>query len=68
MAFPLSLFDFGLWLASTAIVLLITTEVLVQYMETLGNVVLERKRLRLVALGLSFAFVVIVIIRSFQQL
>ena len=68
MGFPLSLSDFGLWLASTAVILLITTEILIPYLASLGNIIIERKRLRIIAAGFSLAFVFIVILRSFQPL
>lgn len=62
MKFPLSLSDISLWLAVMAIILLITSELL----SSSGNIVIEKKRLRLVALALGTGFMITVIIRIFQ--
>jgi VIT1/CCC1 family predicted Fe2+/Mn2+ transporter len=65
MRFPLSTSDIGLWLAVTAIILLITSELLFSSTGRLGNVAIEKKRLRLVALGLGIAFMATVIMRIY---
>lgn len=65
MSFPLSIFDISLWLAVMAIILLITSELL-SSAEYLRNIVIDKKRLRLVALALGVGFIVTVIIRVFQ--
>jgi VIT1/CCC1 family predicted Fe2+/Mn2+ transporter len=66
MRFPLSTSDIGLWLAVTAIILLITSEVLFYSTGKLGNVAIEKKRLRLVALALGIGFMATVIMRIFR--
>jgi len=61
MSFPLSLWDISLWLAVMAIILLTTSELVSYYSQYLGGIVIEKDRLRLVAimLGASFMFTVI---------
>jgi len=66
MNFPLSISDVSLWLAVMAIILLITSELLSSSTEHSRNIVIERKRLRLVALTLGTGFMVTVIMRVFQ--
>ena len=65
MNFPLSLSDIGLWLAVTAIILLITSELLFSMPEYAAHVRIEKKRLRLVALGCGLGFMVTVVMRVF---
>jgi len=62
--FPLSISDISLWLAVTAIILLIASELL--FSST--DVVIERKRLRLVAVVLGMGFMITVIMRVFQPM
>jgi len=66
MNFPLSMSDISLWLAVTAIILLITSELLSSSTEYSRNIVIEKKRLRLVALTLGTGFMITVIMRVFQ--
>ena len=66
MSFPLSTSDIGLWLAVTAIILLITTELLSSTTTALGDIVIERNRLRIVAIGVGIAFMFTVVLRIFQ--
>jgi hypothetical protein len=66
MGFPLSLSDIGLWLAVTAIIVLVTSELLFSSSGSLGNVVIDRKRLRLIAIGLGLGFITTVIMRVIQ--
>jgi hypothetical protein len=62
MSFPLSLWDISLWLAVTAIILLITSELLSpQYGKT--NLLINRKRLRNTAIIISILFLITVAIR-----
>ncbi len=68
MNFPLSTSDVGLWLAVTAIILLITSEFLSSSTTYLGDIVIERTRLRLAAIGVGIAFMFTVILRIFQPL
>lgn len=63
MKFPLSLSDIGLWMAFMAIVLLITSELL---SSSTTYIVIEKKRLRMVALAFGVGFMIIVIIRVFH--
>lgn len=66
MNFPLSMSDISLWLAVTAIILLITSELLSSSTEYSRSIVIEKKRLRLVALALGTGFMMTVIMRVFQ--
>ena len=67
MNFPLSTSDVGLWLAITAIILLVTSELLTSSPTTyLSDIVIERTRLRLVAIGVGMAFMFTVLLRIFQ--
>ena len=60
MQAPLSLWDFNLWLAITAIILLVTLEFISpHYRKT--NLLVERKRLRNVALTISLLFLTTVV-------
>jgi hypothetical protein len=68
MKFPLSLSDIGLWLAVTAIILLVTSELLSTSSGQLGKVAIEKKRLRLIALALGICFMATVVFRVFQGL
>jgi len=63
MQFPLNLSDISLWIAFTAIILLVTSELLSPYSEKLGDFAIEKDRLRLAALLLGAAFVITVLIR-----
>ena len=67
MSFPLSSEAIGLWLAVTAIILLATSELLSSTTGHLGGIVIERKRLRMVAAGVGIAFLFIVFLRLFQS-
>jgi len=66
MNFPLSISDVSLWLAVMAIILLVTSELLSSSTGYSRNIVVERERLRLVALGLGTGFMITVIMRVFQ--
>ncbi len=61
--FPLDFSDVSLWIAGTAIILLVTSELLAPYSEHFGDFVIEKNRLRLAALLLGAAFVFTVLIR-----
>lgn len=50
MRFPLFVSNIGPWIAFTAIILLITSELVSSYLESLGNLAIEKSRLRLMAL------------------
>ena len=63
MQFPLGLWDISLWIAVTAILLLITSELLAPYSDYFGDFVIDKTRIRLAALLLGAAFMVTVLIR-----
>ncbi len=62
MQFPLSLIDISLWLAITALVLLITAEMLSQRYHQ-GTIRIDKKRLRNVTVLVSISFLVTVVVR-----
>jgi hypothetical protein len=68
MKFPLSISDIGLWLAVTAIILLVTSELLSSSTGKLENVAVEKKRLRIAALTLGLGFMATVVMRIFQPI
>ncbi len=57
MQFPLSFSDIILWLAITAILLLATSELISPYYGK-TNLVIDKNRLRLAALGVGMVFIV----------
>jgi len=64
MNFPLSFWDISLWLAVTAIILLITSELISpHYGKT--NILINRKRLRNAALTIGILFLITVAIRIY---
>jgi hypothetical protein len=62
MNFPLTFWDISLWLAITAIILLITSELISLYYGK-TNLLVNKKRLRNVALTVSTLFLTTVAIR-----
>jgi hypothetical protein len=64
MSFPLSFWDISLWLAVTAIILLITSELISPYYGK-TNLLINRKRLRNVALVMSTLFLITVALRIY---
>jgi hypothetical protein len=60
----MTLSDISLWLAVMAIILLITTEIISSITEP--QIMIEKKRLRVVALALGIAFMATVVMRIFQ--
>lgn len=60
MQFPLSFSDIILWLAITAIILLATSELISPYYGK-TNLLIDKNRLRLAALGVSIVFIVSVL-------
>jgi len=66
MGFPLSIWDISLWIAVTAIILLVTSELLAPYSDYFGDFVIEKTRLRIAALVLGTAFMVTVLLRAFM--
>lgn len=67
MVFALSLWDISLWMAVTAIILLVTSELLTPYSDRFGDFVIDKTRLRMAALVLALAFMVTVVLRAFMQ-
>ncbi len=61
MQFPLSLSDISLWIAIMAMILLVSSELLVS--ERFGQFLINKKRLRLAALVLGVAFMGTVMLR-----
>ena len=65
MQFPLSFWDISLWLAVTAIILLVTSELISpRYGKT--NIQIEKKKLRNIALTISTLFLITVAIRIYE--
>ena len=62
--FPLSFSDISLWFAVTAIILLVTSELLTTPAGPLRNLAIEKNRLRLLALALGLGFIITVIMRA----
>jgi len=62
MISPLSFWDLSLWIAVTAIILLVASELLSPYYGR-TNIIINKKRLRMVALSLGILFMLTVIIR-----
>jgi hypothetical protein len=62
MDFPLSFWDISLWLAITAIILLITSELISPYYGK-TNLLINKKKLRNIALTVSTLFLATVAIR-----
>ena len=63
MIFPLSIDDISLWLAVTAIILLITSELLFASPGYSMRVVLDKRLLRMCAIGCGLGFLVTVVMR-----
>ena len=68
MELPLSISDIGLWLAATAIILLITSELLSSSSTISRNITINRKLFRQVALTLGIGFMATVVLRVFQTI
>ena len=66
MVFPLSLYDFSLWLAAMAIILLITSELLNFSPEYSARFYVDKKLLRLIAVGCGVGFAVLVVMHVAQ--
>jgi uncharacterized membrane protein len=64
MNFPLSFWDISLWLAFTAIILLITSEIISPFYGK-TKILINKKRLRNVALVMSIIFLITVVIRIY---
>jgi hypothetical protein len=64
MNFPLSFWDISLWLAITAIILLITSELISPYYGK-TRMLINKKRLKNAALAMSILFLITVAIRIY---
>jgi len=62
MDFPLSFWDISLWLAITAIILLITSELISPYYGK-TNILINKRRIRNVSIIVSTLFLITVAIR-----
>jgi hypothetical protein len=65
VAVPLSLWDLSLWTAVTAIILLVTSELLSPWYGRTG-IMIDKKRLRIVALVVALIFLATVAYRIYQ--
>jgi hypothetical protein len=63
MNIPLSLTDISAWLAATAIILIITSELLTYSQEYSSRILINKNRMRMVAIGCGLGFLVTVILR-----
>lgn len=66
MKFPLSFWDFSLWIAGTAIILLFISELLSFYGGT--NIYVDKKRLEIVSLTLGITFMFTVVLGFFEMI
>lgn len=62
----LSLWDVGLWLAVTSLILILTSELLISSPKYSGYFMIDKTRLRIAALGCGLGFLVTVLVRAFQ--
>jgi len=67
MRFSLTFWDISLWLAITAIILLATSELISPYYRHTG-LIIEKKRLRQIALLLGVLFMFTVLVRVYSML
>ena len=67
MAFPLGFYDLSLWIAITAIMLLATSELLSPYYGR-TRLMINRKKLRIVALAVALVFLATVAYRIYEIL
>jgi hypothetical protein len=66
MYFPLSISNIGLWLAVTAVILILTSEVLFSSPKYSMYFKIEKNRLRYAALACGIAFLITVALRVVQ--
>jgi len=64
MQFPLSFWDISLWLAVTAIILLVTSELISPYYGK-SKITINKQNLRNAALIVGILFIITVIVRVF---
>ncbi|MCW3995061.1 MAG: hypothetical protein NWE98_02785 [Candidatus Bathyarchaeota archaeon] len=63
MIFPLTIPDISLWLAVTAIILLVASELIFSFPEYSSRITLDKKLLRYCAVGCGLGFCVTVLMR-----
>jgi hypothetical protein len=63
MNFPLTLSDISIWLAITAIILLITSELLNVSPEYSRKILVDKTRMRFAGIGVGLAFLITVALR-----
>ena len=68
MQLPFTMSDLGLWLAVMSIILLITSELLCSSSTYSRNIVIDKKRIRILAIALGAGFMVTVLMRVFQTI
>jgi hypothetical protein len=61
MNIPLTLLDISLWLATTSIILLITSELIATSQEYSTRILIQKTRLRFAAIGCGLAFFITVV-------
>ena len=64
MQFPLTFSDITLWLAITSIILLATSELISPYYGK-TNLIIEKNRLRIVALTIGILFILMIVIQIY---
>ena len=62
MIFPLTLLDISVWLAITAIILLVTSELLYVSPEYSSKIPVDKTRMRFAGVGVGLAFLITVIL------
>ena len=62
MNFPLTFWELSLWLAVTTMILLATSELLLPYYRRTG-IVLDKRRMRMIAFAMDILFISTVIMR-----
>jgi len=67
MISPLSFWDLSLWIAVTAVILLLTSELLSPYYGR-TSIIVNKKRLKMVTLSLGILFMLTVFIRVYKIL
>jgi len=65
MQFPISFWDLGLWIAVTAIILLITAELTSPY-NTQANILIDNNKLEKAALTIGILFLITVAIHIYS--
>jgi len=61
MNFPLTPLDIAIWLAITAIILLVTSELLYVLPEFSSKIFIDKTRMRFAGIGVGLAFLVLVV-------